>query len=234
MTSLPILQELQSVHDNLAVIHRDLNNFPPDLAILDSDLKNTRKRLADYLKALESSEAKRLELSKHLTLALSLEEVARTAVKAAKQKIQYTSALRDLDVRERERIAIARPLKETELRIEALKTETVELGTLEARLEGEFSELHAAFLAGHANQVVAEKRLIIRKAELEQSLSSTELNRFNRILQQRQGRALVTVEGGTCTGCRTKVRSMLLHQLKETGLVSCEYCQRYLTQPPSL
>lgn len=231
MNVLPILQELQSVHDNLAVIHRDLTNFPPELATLDTDLKSTRKRLAEIDKSLESLEAKRQELSKNLGLAQNLEDSARTSVKAAKQKVQYAAALRDLDARERERNAIARPLKEAEQRIESLKAEADELKAKEANRQEEFDEYHAAFLAGHGNQVVAEKRLTIRKAELEQSLGTSELNRFNRILQQRQGRAIVTVESGTCTGCRTKVRSMVLHQLKETGMVSCESCQRYLIQP---
>lgn len=230
MSVLPILQELQSVHDNLAVIHRDLANFPPELAALDADLKSTRKRLSDVAKTLEALEAKRQELSKTLSLAQSLEDSARTSVKSAKQKVQYTAALRDLDARERERSAVARPLKEAEQRIETLKAETTELEAKEIKLQSEFDEYHAAFLSEHENQVVAEKRLTIRKAELELALGAGELNRFNRILQQRHGKAIVTVEGGTCTGCRTKVRSMVLHQLKETGLVACESCQRYLIQ----
>ncbi|WP_005033407.1 zinc ribbon domain-containing protein [Holophaga foetida] len=231
MSVLPILQELQSVHDNLAVIQRDLNNFPPELATLDADLKTTQKRLSDIAKTLEALETKRQEMSKTLDQAQNLEDSARTSVKAAKQKVQYAAALRDLDARERERNAVARPMKETEQRIEALKAESIELEAKEIKLQGEFNDYHATFLAEHENQVVAEKRLTIRRAELEQALGSSELNRFNRILQQRQGKALVAVEGGTCTGCRTKVRSMVLHQLKETGMVSCESCQRYLMQP---
>jgi len=232
MSTLPILQELQSVHDNLAVIHRDLNAFPPELASLDGDLKSTRKRLVEVAKMLEIMEAKRQELSKNLGLAQSLEDTARVSVKAAKQKIQYAAALRDLDTRERERNAVTRPLKETEQRIDSLKAETSQLEAKESQLQGDFDGLHTVFLSEHENQVVAEKRLTVRRTELELALGTSELNRFNRILQQRQGRALVTVEGGTCTGCRTKIRSMILHDLKEKGLVSCESCQRYLVQSP--
>nr|WP_320133721.1 C4-type zinc ribbon domain-containing protein [uncultured Holophaga sp.] len=232
MSVLPVLQELQSVHDNLAVIHRDLSAFPPDLAALDTELKSVRKRLADLAKALEPLEGKSRELGRQLAAAQSLEDSARATLKSAKQKIQYTAAMRDLDARERERTAVARPLKEADDRITAIKAEVADLESREAELQGEFETLRQAFLAEHENQVVAEQRLTARRTELEHALGTSELSRFNRILQQRQGKALVTVDGSTCSGCRTKIRSMLLHQLRETGLISCEYCQRYLVQSP--
>ena len=49
MTSLPVLLELQQVHDNLRTIQRDLTAFPSDLA----DLESERKRLAKRLDQLE-------------------------------------------------------------------------------------------------------------------------------------------------------------------------------------
>jgi len=230
--SLPkVLRELQSVHDNLAVIHRDLGNYPPEMAALDTELKGVHKRLAEIARSTEALGIKRQEMSKGLSLAQKLEDSARSSVKAAKQKVQYTAALRDLDARERERSAIARPLKEAEQRIEELEAEAGELKTRATELQAAFDAQQASFLAAHENQVVAEKRLTLRKAELEQALNPSEVSRFNRILHQRQGKALVTVEGKVCTGCRTQLRPMLLNQLKETGMVSCESCQRYLIQP---
>ena len=55
--------------------------------------------------------------------------------------------------------------------------------------------------------------------------------RFNRLIQARHGRAVVTVENGACTGCRTKLRGPLLAQLREKTILNCEACQRILYLP---
>jgi len=60
-----------------------------------------------------------------------------------------------------------------------------------------------------------------------------ELGRFNRLIQSRHGQAVVSVENGACTGCRTRLRGPLLAQLREKHVVNCESCQRLLFLPAS-
>ena len=54
--------------------------------------------------------------------------------------------------------------------------------------------------------MVAQARLEARCAELEAALAPALLARFKRLLQGRQGRAVVGVENGACGGCRTRLR----------------------------
>jgi uncharacterized protein len=233
MSFLPVLLELQAIHDNLAVIQRDLSAFPPEMAKLDSDLKSLTKKVETISKGLEDSRSSQTSLSKELDQAQKFEDIARTALKNSTQKVQYTAAIRELDERERQKTAVAKPLKDAENRIQAFEKELTELTALRTKAQEQFEELHQIFLSEHENQVQARERALSRKLVLESKLEPIELGRFNRLIQGRHGRAVVTVENGTCTGCRTKLRGPLLAQLREKTILNCESCQRILYFPPN-
>lgn len=233
MSFLPVLLELQAIHDNLTIIQRDLSSFPPELAKLDTDLKTLVKKVDTLGKNLEESKTSQSVLAKDLNLAQKFEDTARTALKNSTQKIQYTAAIRELDERERQKSAIAKPLKDVETRIQSMERDLAELTTLRDQTRTQFEELHRVFLAEHENQVVAREKALARKLELEGKLEPVELGRFNRLIQGRHGRAVVTVENGTCTGCRTKLRGPLLAQLREKTILNCESCQRILYYSPT-
>lgn len=231
MTSLPILRELQGVHDNLAVIQRDLSQFPPDMAQIDTELKGLVKRIEQAEKAFAESNTAQVGLTKELKLAERLEEMARAATKTATQKVQFTAAIRELDERERQKQAVLRPLKEAQTKATSLEKQLQEMKARQAELKEQFESLNEIFLSEHQNQVEARTLLQTRKLELEDQLVATELQRFNRLIQARQGKALATVEGGNCMGCRTRLRHPLLTELRENSMVVCESCQRILYAP---
>lgn len=232
MDTLPALLELQGIHENLRIIQRDLTAFPPDMSKLDTELKGILKRQESATKELAEARTKAESLSGDLKLAQRLEEHAKTAVKQSTHKVQYTAAIRELDDRERQKAAVAKPLKEAETRIAALEKETTELEIRRAEVQAQFDELHQIFLAEHENQVAARGVNMARRAELEKLLEPAALARFNKLIQQRQGRAVVSVENATCGGCRTKLRIPLLAELREKGTIPCEFCQRILFLPP--
>lgn len=232
MASLPVLLELQQVHDNLRTIQRDLAAFPPDLARLDAERKSLAKRLKQVEKELTEGQGRRTGLEAALAQAQKAEERARAAVKQTQQKVHYAAAIRDLDERERERAAAAKPLKELSTRLETLEQERAGLEARRTEAEGQFQALHEVFLSEHGNQVSVRERLVQRQKELEEQLPATERARFNRLLEARQGRALVAVENGLCSGCRTKLRIPLLAQVRDQGLGTCESCQRLIHLPP--
>lgn len=229
MTILEQLQELQATCDNLRTIDRDLSNLPPDLSALDSQVKAAAQRKAALEKALTEGKAQTEKLHKDLALAQRLEAHARTALKATTQKVQYTAAVRELDHREREVAAVAKPLKELETKLAAHETELAQVtADLEAKT-AQFQGLHQVFLAEHETQVAARETLTAKRAALEAALEAPMLKRFHQLLNQRQGRAVVAVENSVCLGCRTKLRIPAMTALREAkGLQVCESCQRIL------
>jgi predicted nucleic acid-binding Zn-ribbon protein len=234
MSELSVLIELQSVHDNLRTIQRDLSAFPPDLAALDSELKMIARKLEETSRGLSASRSLFSSLSTELGGAQKAEEVAKASVKGATQKIQYTAAIRELDERQRQKNAVARPVKEAEVRIDNLERLDVELRERQIEAQKQFDELRAVFLSEHGNQVEAQARLQARCDELEATLAPGLLVKFKRLLVMRQGRAVVGVDGGACGGCRTRLRTPVVAHLREAGTMFCESCQRILYDPSKL
>lgn len=234
MSLLPTLKDLQATLDNLRTIERDLSAFPPDLAALDQEQKAVARQTIDTEKALQEWRNKRETLVKAHAEALRLEELARKALKAATQKVQYASAIRDVDDRERQRAAVARPLKESEANCAELESRLAALQARGVEVEARFKDLHQIFLAEHETQVIAKDQLTAKRLQLEAGLPAAELTRFNRLIHSRQGRAVVPVENSTCMGCRVKLRMIFLSDLRQKeGLMACESCQRIVYLNPT-
>jgi predicted nucleic acid-binding Zn-ribbon protein len=234
MSELSVLIELQSVHDNLRTIQRDLSAFPPDLAALDAELKMLARKLEETAKGLTATRSLHTSLSTELGGAQKAEELAKASVKTATQKVQYTAAIRELDERQRQKSAVARPVKEAETRIESLERAEAEMLERQEAAQKQFDELRGIFLSEHGNQVEAQTRLLARCTELEAQLAPGLLTKFKRLLQQRQGRAVVGVDGGACGGCRTRLRTPVVAHLREAETLFCESCQRILYDPSRL
>ena len=77
----------------------------------------------------------------------------------------------------------------------------------------------------------AQRVLQVRQDELQQQLDPAMLSRFDKLIQQRQGRAVVGIDKGSCGGCRTKLRTPFLAQLREEKNMFCESCQRIIYDP---
>jgi len=232
MEQLTTLRDLQATLDYLATIQRELSALPPDLAALDAKVKSTEKQIAEKTKALDTAKAQIAVKSKEFIQAQKDEDRARAAVKTTSQKLQYTAAIRELDEKERLKAAVSKPLKALEITVQTLEQALGALETERAAAQAQFDELHAVFLDEHANQVEGRKQLLAKKAKLETKLTPPEVARFHRLAGARQGRAVVIVENGACSGCNVKLRGPMLFQLKEgKTIVTCESCQRTLFLP---
>ncbi len=229
MEPLITLRDLQSTLDYLATIHRELSALPPDLAVLDARVKAAEKQIAEKTKALETARAQILVKSKEMIQAQKDEDRARAAVKSTSQKLHYTAAIRELDEKERLKASVARPLKVLETAVQTLEQALAGLEEERAVAQAQFDELHTIFLDEHANQVEGRKVLRAKQAALETKLTAAEVARFHRLAAARQGRVVVAVENGACSGCNVKLRGPILFQLKEgKDLITCESCQRIL------
>lgn len=231
MSNLQLYQEFQAIHDNLRVIDRDLSAFPPELAALQAERSQVQERLASLTRALPGVQTQQTALTNGFVFAEKQEAAVRASVKACTSKTQYSAALRDLGERERQKTAAQKPLKEIGTRLASMEEEIQELGLRLTDLNERFEIQHADFLLGHENQVVAKKVLLARRLELESALGTGEVTRLNRLFEARNGRAVVSVEQNTCSGCRTKLRGPFLARFKEDAMLPCESCQRLLFVP---
>jgi predicted nucleic acid-binding Zn-ribbon protein len=231
MNDLAVLQELQSAHNGLKTIERDLTNFPPDMARLDESIKGAEKRVQEITKSIAQAKTQLETLEKQHQQAVKAEAYARKELKASSHKAQYTIAMRGLDEKERLLEAAARSMKDAETALKALEEEKEGLLLKQNEDKRQFDELHEIFLAEHENQVAGKDNLTKKITELTTKLDAATLNKFNRLMQTRAGRAVVPMEKGACTGCNTRLRTPLVYQLKADGSITCESCQRIVYLP---
>lgn len=236
MSSLALLQDLQTTLDLLRTIERDLAAFPPELAAADTEAKALQVQVDRAQAALAAVEKPRARLQAIFDEAKQVEMNTRSHLKEMQQQIPYAEALKELGEKERAVTAAAKPLKEMEAQL-ALRQ--ADLETLEPKLaeaKACFETNHAAFLTAHENQVVARTQLQAKEATLWKKMEASLKPRVERLIQQRQGRLIAAVDAGVCGGCRTKLRTPLVAKLREeravaTELIVCESCQRYLFLP---
>ena len=141
MSSLALLQELQTTLDLLRTIERDLAAFPPELAKADADAKALQAQADKARAALAAVEKPRAQLQTVYDQAKKIEK-------------------------ERAVTAAAKPLKEldAQLAVRQAEVDTVEPKLAEAKAK--FEADHALFLAAHENQVIARTQLEAKQAEL--------------------------------------------------------------------
>lgn len=228
MNTSAALQDLQDIHDQLATIERDLTNYPPDLAVIHDRLTRAAARAAEIGKRIEELTTKAEGARRRLEESQKLEAQAKAQLKASTQGVQYQARLQEVFAREKATASAQKQVRDPLAQLEALQAETAQLAQRQAEDQAAFDERHVVFLGLHENQVVARGRLEARRTEREGLLTPAEVARFKRLLQMRQGRAVVQTEGGICCGCHTKVRATLFTQLREQGLATCDTCQRYL------
>jgi len=231
MNTLTVLKELQAAHDGLMTIHRDLSALPPEMAHLDASIKAAAKCFQAIEKKIAGAKVQLENAEKQLQHAVKAEAHARKDLKTSAHKVQYTAAMRELDEKERQLEIAQRALTEANEAVKSMETEKENLVASKNEHQRQFDELHEIFLAEHENQVFAKDRLTKQVAELESNLDAATVTKFNRLIQNRGGRAVVPVENNVCTGCNTKLRTPFFYQLKAEGSVTCEYCQRILYLP---
>ena len=229
MSSLALLQELQTTLDLLRTIERDLAAFPPELAKAETDAKALQAMVDKARAALAAVEKPRAQYQAIYDQAKKIEMSTRAHLKEAQQQIPYAEALKELGEKERAVTAAAKPLKELDAQVAARQAE---LDVLEPRLaeaKALFETSHALFLSEHENQVVAKTQLEAKQVELWTRMEAPLKPRIERLIAQRQGKLIAAVMAGVCGGCHTKLRGPLVVQLRyPEGLITCETCQRYL------
>jgi predicted nucleic acid-binding Zn-ribbon protein len=203
------------------------------MARLDTSVKGIEKRIQEIAKKIDSAKVNAEALEKQQQQAVKAEAHARKELKASSHKVQYTAAMRSLDEKERLLEAAERSLKEAATSLKALEDEKEGLLQKQNEDKKQFDELHEIFLAEHENQVAGKDILTKKIAELTGQLDDAALNKFNRLMQTRAGRAVVPMENGACTGCNTRLRTPLVYQIKAEGTITCESCQRILYLPGS-
>jgi len=70
------------------------------------------------------------------------------------------------------------------------------------------------------------------KLKLSKEIPDLLFRRYQRLIQHGQGKAVVTLSKGTCTGCHFRVRPQIMVEVSNNDrIITCENCSRILIAP---
>ncbi|MFO0745587.1 MAG: C4-type zinc ribbon domain-containing protein [Myxococcota bacterium] len=223
------LIDLQRIDDEIRTVRKERDELAQNLdrlqkivAKMGVELTEKREKLAEVTKFHDE---KKLEL----TLDNDRIQVAKQKLLGVNRTKEYQAMTKELDnlrkkhgedEAELERLAAA--IQEYRTSVQA---QEVELADIQAEVERE-QATSASRLAEleKAIAVVAEK-----KSGLKQVLPKDILAKYERVLERRDGVAVVAVVQGRCTGCRMALPPQTWVKVQiGKEIFQCASCQRYL------
>lgn len=98
-----------------------------------------------------------------------------------------------------------------------------------AQVEKESGEQKKQLTAEEQTLKASLANLNTKRAEIVSSVSPEARELYDKIIEKKEGLALVPVEGEACGACRMEIRPQLLNEIKlQEALVVCENCSRIL------
>ncbi len=223
------LIELQRVDDEIFQVkkHRD-------------DIRSNLERLRTLLSMMEGSLAdKRAKLAEvtrfHSDKRLDLEQ-AQERITSSKQKMMGITRSREYAAMTKELEHLRKRQTEDEQELERLATAISEYSASIADEETKLGEIRdevAREEAASADRVKEFDAIIARvgdrRADIEGKLPRDVAARYNRILERRDGSAVVLAVKGRCTGCNMSAPPQIWVKIQiGREIFQCSSCQRFL------
>jgi len=223
------LIELQRIDDEIRSVRKERDELAANLDRLQKILVQMRAELAD--KRARLAEVTKFHEDKKIDLAADQDRIGN-----AKQKLggvsrtkEYQAMTKELDTLrkkhgedEAELQSLAKAIEEYR---ESVNSQEIKLAEIQAEIERE--QATSATRLGDLDKAiaaVADKKGIVHK-DLPKDVAA----RYERVLERRDGVAVVAVVQGRCTGCRMALppQTWVKIQLGKE-LFQCSTCQRFL------
>lgn len=231
---LPELKQLLILQERdlqLIALKKDLNHLPKLRQAADARLNNDRQAVADAKERVQKEEVaiKNLELdigTRRNTIKRLEDQRFET------RKNEEYRALGNEVERYQNEIA---GLEERELgHMETLEEARAALATAQAALAETQKTVDAevaALTEREANTRARMQELIAERKGLVAAVDEDLRTRYERLLVNKGGSAVVPVEHGVCQGCHMKVTTSTLVELKAAkAIVQCGHCARIIYQ----
>lgn len=227
--TIAALVELQRVDDEVLVHTQQRAELAANLQSLREILSRMEAELTDKRDKL--AEASKFYQDKKLDLQADGERLAKAKAKLASvtRTKEYAAMQRELDnlrkkygENEAELKRLAEAIGEYQASIAAEEEKLAELQEEVSR-----EEAASADRLGELDRTIAS--ISTAKKDIQVKLTPALISRYNRVLKRREGKAVVPVDGGKCTGCQMRLppQSYIMVQ-RGDSLQSCPSCQRFL------
>ncbi|MBI4309089.1 MAG: hypothetical protein HY591_02025 [Candidatus Omnitrophica bacterium] len=223
------LVELQTIDVEVYRFKNELQELPAEIERLKGEFENkkaTLKHLEDKLKAIQVSQKSLDNDMKSKEDAIAKADASLALLKTNKE---YQAKLLEIEHIKADKSVIEDKIllgfDEVEAARKAVDTERVVVAQYEKDFLARKKEVEDKVAVIRDQLKVKESQRLRLTPEVRPDL----LGRYDRILQNKGGVAIVQVNDHTCGGCYMHLTDHLLHQIKMYGdLVCCDMCARIL------
>ena len=223
------LVELQKIDADIYNFKRELKEKPNHLQELKEQFENKKANLKELENKYKNLQVERN--SQELELKAKEEAIAKANVQLSQIKTnrEYTAKLTEIENIKADRSVIEEKILLTYDETDILKAEIDKEKEILKKEEEKFSQ-EKTKIEDSIKEIEDRIRLLeSQRKQITPEIDKTHLIRYERILINKDGWAIVPVKSGACGGCFMNVPAQVINEIKmHQGLVFCEMCARIL------
>lgn len=229
LEELKILVELQSVDGRLLALEKAKGDLPNRVLELQSQIEQLVEQQRQKTAALATTQSQRRSAEGALQMARERKKKYDEQLYSVKNNKEYDAVTAEIEM------AVA-DIDQTETKIleaieqeDLLKKETAELDEKLKTLQAEYDEQQAVLAQRERETRSMVEALQQQRDELAAKLRKPVLGAYQRILNGKDGLAVVEIMRGSCGGCSTRIPPQRVMEIREMNQIRyCESCGRIL------
>lgn len=224
------LIELQKTDTKIRNLKKSIETADERRAAIEQEFETHASSIREIQQRRDTAQAERAKLETYLELQNSYKTRNDRNLKHAQNQKEYETAMRDLDVVQKQIITLETQIVEKMTAIEAIEAELAEradeINSLESNRADALSKFDAEL---NKNRKEFEKESAKRK-EVFVTLPDKLAAVYNRLAQRsRDGIAVAEVIGGACSACFMSLRPQRQAEVRKgEEIITCENCTRIL------
>ena len=223
------LQSLQNVLSNKYLIESEVEDIPRNLQAKEARLSEQKKTFIELNESYEENQKELGQLRSEFSDVEKLRLEAEGRMDHIKTQREYEALYKEIDEYTNREVEMRRRIQSLEHKSqdfsEQLKAEELAFSMLEEEIEQERVQIEEILVKKRAEISGLEEQ----ESEIAPNMDEEMLYKFDRILRNKEGKGIVPISQGICSGCFMILPRQFMNDVRSSEEVHfCPYCSRIL------